>query len=139
MKFLTLTIAAMAIMGCANLANAQLAIDWSTMDSGGAMNLTAGTLTLSGTIGQPDASTAPLSGGNFSITGGFWVVAAPSLVCPCVADFDLSGGTPDAGDIDAFFIAWLEGLPTADADCSGGTPDAGDIDTFFAQWLNGGC
>jgi hypothetical protein len=59
--------------------------------------------------------------------------------CPCSADYDLSGGTPDAGDIDAFFSDWLLGEARADADCSGGTPDAGDIDTFFAQWLNGGC
>lgn len=59
--------------------------------------------------------------------------------CPCIADFDGSGGTPDAGDIDAFFVAWLAGDPSADADCSGGTPDAGDIDVFFVQWLNGGC
>jgi hypothetical protein len=59
--------------------------------------------------------------------------------CPCSADFDGSGGTPDAGDIDAFFNAWLAGDASADADCSGGTPDAGDIDLFFTQWLNGGC
>lgn len=59
--------------------------------------------------------------------------------CPCVADFDASGGTPDAGDVDAFFIAWLSGDASADADCSGGTPDAGDVDAFFAQWLAGGC
>jgi hypothetical protein len=57
----------------------------------------------------------------------------------CAADFDGSGGTPDAGDIDAFFIAWLAGDPTADTDCSGGTPDAGDIDVFFFVWLAGGC
>lgn len=59
--------------------------------------------------------------------------------CPCVADFDNSGGTPDAGDIDSFFFAWLSGDASADADCSGGTPDAGDIDQFFLEWLNGGC
>jgi uncharacterized membrane protein len=59
--------------------------------------------------------------------------------CPCFADFDGSGGTPDAGDIDAFFTTWLLGDPAADADCSGGTPDAGDIDAFFTQWLAGGC
>lgn len=59
--------------------------------------------------------------------------------CPCVADFDGSGGTPDAGDIDVYFASWLAGDASADADCSGGTPDAGDIDAFFAQWLAGGC
>jgi probable HAF family extracellular repeat protein len=69
-----------------------------------------------------------------------WVIQldAPSA-CPCTADFDGSGGTPDAGDIDAFFNEWLLGGETADADCSGGTPDAGDIDIFFTQWLAGGC
>jgi endoglucanase Acf2 len=62
--------------------------------------------------------------------------AAP---CPCAADFDASGGTPDAGDVDAFFTAWLVGDTTADADCSGGTPDAGDVDAFFIAWLAGEC
>jgi glucose/arabinose dehydrogenase len=57
----------------------------------------------------------------------------------CSADFDNSGGTPDASDIDAFFTQWLVGDASADADCSGGTPEAGDIDTFFTQWLAGGC
>jgi hypothetical protein len=65
--------------------------------------------------------------------------ATDPTCCPCPADFDASGGTPDAGDVDAFFLAWLAGDATADADCSGGTPDAGDVDTFFAAWLAGGC
>lgn len=62
--------------------------------------------------------------------------------CPygqCPADYDGSGGTPDAGDVDSFFADWLAGAECADADCSGGTPDAGDVDAFFAQWLAGGC
>jgi hypothetical protein len=71
------------------------------------MDRTAGSITLFGTSEQPNASTAPLSGGTLSITGGFGVVAAQSLACPCVADFDLSGGTPDAGDIVVFFAEWL--------------------------------
>lgn len=59
--------------------------------------------------------------------------------CPCPADFDRSGGTPDTIDIDAFFTAWLTGEPSADADCSEGTPDTSDIDEFFRTWLAGGC
>lgn len=59
--------------------------------------------------------------------------------CPCPADFDGSGGTPDAADIDVYFDAWLAGDPSADVDCSGGAPDAGDIDYFFYYWLQGGC
>jgi fibronectin type 3 domain-containing protein len=59
--------------------------------------------------------------------------------CPCAADYDRSGGTPDVTDIDAFFSGWLAGDVDADADCSGGTPDVTDIDAFFKQWLAGGC
>jgi hypothetical protein len=75
----------------------------------------------------------PTNGPSLSVT------FTPPETCPCSADFDGSGGTPDAGDIDAFFSAWLSGEASADADCSGGTPDAGDIDVFFTQWLAGGC
>jgi hypothetical protein len=59
--------------------------------------------------------------------------------CPCPADFDASGGTPDTTDIDAFFTAWLLGDPSADSNCSGGTPDAADVEFFFIAWLAGGC
>jgi formylglycine-generating enzyme len=70
---------------------------------------------------------------------GFRISQPPTASCPCPADFDQSGGTPDINDIDAYFTAWLAGEPTADADCSGGTPDINDIDAFFAAWLAGGC
>jgi hypothetical protein len=44
-------------------------IDWSTIDGGGGTS-TGGVYSVSGTIGQPDAS--PMSGGNFTLQGGFW-------------------------------------------------------------------
>lgn len=66
-------------------------------------------------------------------------VAVQLAACECAADFDRSGGTPDVGDVAAFFNAWSAGLPTADVDCSGGTPDAADTTDFFEQWLAGGC
>lgn len=72
-------------------------------------------------------------------TAGAPVCLPPIAGCACSADFDGSGGTPDSGDVDAFFIAWLAGDASADTDCSGGTPDSGDVDTFFIQWLAGGC
>jgi hypothetical protein len=68
-----------------------------------------------------------------------WSVVFASTACPCRADFDQSGGTPDVGDIDAFFRAWVAGDATADVECSGGTPDLEDINAFFARWLAGGC
>ena len=36
---------------------------------------TGGVYSVSGTIGQPDAS-GPMTGGNFSLTGGFWSLYA---------------------------------------------------------------
>jgi hypothetical protein len=51
---------------------AQLAIPWHTVDGGGGTS-TGGVYRVSGTIGQPDAS-GPMTGGNFSLTGGFWAL-----------------------------------------------------------------
>mgnify|MGYP001585758686 CR=1 FL=1 len=45
-------------------------LSWHTVDGGGVMRSTGGDFELSGTIGQPDAGA--MSGGNFSLTGGFW-------------------------------------------------------------------
>src|SRR5215471_12927087 len=55
--------------------NAQnYAIDWYTIDGGGGTS-TGGLYTVSGTIGQPDAGGA-MSGGTYSLTGGFWSLVA---------------------------------------------------------------
>ena len=54
------------------VADAQLAISWYTIDGGGGMNSAGGGLQLDGTIGQPDAGA--MTGGGFSLTGGFWAV-----------------------------------------------------------------
>jgi len=50
------------------------AIDSSTVSGGGGTS-TGATYSLSGTIGQPTAG-GPLSGGNFSLTAGFWSLIA---------------------------------------------------------------
>jgi hypothetical protein len=49
-------------------------IDWYTVDGGGVMDISGGTYSLSGTIGQPDAGR--MLGGNDSIDGGFWGLIA---------------------------------------------------------------
>jgi hypothetical protein len=51
------------------------AIDWHTIDGGGGTS-SGGNFSLSGTIGQPDASAQPMTGGAFSLTGGFWSLFA---------------------------------------------------------------
>jgi hypothetical protein len=45
-------------------------LTWSTIDGGGAMFSTGGSYSLGGTIGQADAGA--LSGGSYTLTGGFW-------------------------------------------------------------------
>lgn len=59
----------------AALGGADIDLSWRTVDGGGVMESTGGDLELSGTIGQPDAGA--LSGGDFTLTGGFWFALAP--------------------------------------------------------------
>ena len=48
----------------------QYSVDWYKVAGGGGTS-TNGQYSVSGTIGQPDASAA-MSGGPYSVTGGFW-------------------------------------------------------------------
>ncbi len=50
-------------------------ISRSTIDGGGVMNSVGGGFELSGTVGQPDAGV--LSGGGFTLAGGFWFGQSP--------------------------------------------------------------
>ena len=68
-KFLALLLVALA-----HTAHAQYSIDWYKISGGGGTS-TNGQYSLSGTIGQQDASGAA-SSGNYSITGGFWSLYA---------------------------------------------------------------
>ena len=49
-------------------------IDWHKIAGGGGTS-TGGVFSISGTIGQPDAGGA-LTGGNYSLTGGYWSLFA---------------------------------------------------------------
>lgn len=56
-------------------------IDWFKVAGGGGTS-TNGQYSLSGTIGQHDAG-SPLTGGNYSLTGGFWALyAVPTAGAP---------------------------------------------------------
>src|SRR5438874_11108122 len=48
-------------------------IDWFTIDGGGGTS-TGGVFSVTGTIGQADAG--HMSGGNFTLDGGFWAIIA---------------------------------------------------------------
>jgi len=65
------TILAFIALTCLSLVSvrAQYSIDWFAIDGGGGTS-TGGVFAVSGTIGQPDAG--EMSGGNYSLAGGFW-------------------------------------------------------------------
>jgi hypothetical protein len=69
---LTVLAAFFIILGafCLSARAQSYSIDWYKIAGGGGTS-TGGTYSVSGTIGQPDASGA-MSGGNYSVTGGFW-------------------------------------------------------------------
>lgn len=99
MRALRNLIVAAATMAVVSAAAAQFAVDWYTVDGGGAMFTTGGNYELSGTIGQPDAGVT-MTGGSYSLTGGFWVVAAPTPGA-CLGDVNCDGKV-DFKDIDPF-------------------------------------
>src|SRR5581483_513489 len=73
-KLFSLGVFGLLILAGTN-APAQFSVDWFTVDGGGGTS-TGGVYSASGTIGQPDAAPAPMTGGSFSVTGGFWSIIA---------------------------------------------------------------
>lgn len=65
-----------------------LQIPWHTVDGGGGRSA-GGAFVLIGTIGQSDASTTPMTGGTFSVTGGF--LAGPPVGPPVPGDCNMDG------------------------------------------------
>jgi hypothetical protein len=57
---------------CLRALGQSYSIDWYKIAGGGGTS-TGGVYSVSGTIGQPDAG-ASMSGGNYSVTGGFWAL-----------------------------------------------------------------
>jgi len=57
-------------------------LDWWTVDGGGATFSTGGAYSLGGTIGQADAGA--LSGGTYSLRGGFWGEFFSRLFAPLI-------------------------------------------------------
>ena len=107
-------------------------IPWSTIDGGGVISSTGGSFTLSGTIGQPDAG-GPMTGGSFSLTGGFWAGVDTSLPCPA----DLNGdGFLDFFDVSEFLALFAANDPIADFNPDGFF-DFFDVSEFLAQFSAG--
>jgi hypothetical protein len=121
-----------------------LAINWYTIDCGGGKS-TGGGLTLSGTVGQPDAGLVA-TGGTLRLTGGFWPAFITTRCGP--ADIGGTGGVPgsdgrlDNNDFVVFIDYFFNHNPLADVGQVGGVPGADGqfnnndfvvfIDQFFA-------
>jgi hypothetical protein len=132
-----LAILTLSALGGGTLASADdLTLNWWTLDAGGEMWTTGGNFILSGTVGQPDADGVVMTGGRFTLTGGFWAVAARvpgDLNCDGVIDFD---------DINPFVLAlsdpngYYAAYPYCNVwngDCnSDGVVDFDDINAFIA-------
>jgi hypothetical protein len=69
MKTLSLAVCLLTCGFCL-VARGQYSIDWSTIGGGGGTS-TGGVYSVTGTIGQYAAGNA-MSGGNYTVTGGFW-------------------------------------------------------------------
>ena len=87
-KIILLFVLLIPVLGFAQ----QYSIDWYKIAGGGGTS-TGGIYQVSGTIGQPDAG-GPMTGGNYSLTGGFWalisVVQTPGAPTLYISD---SGNT----------------------------------------------
>lgn len=132
-------VAAIAVLAVAALggasASATFDLSWYTIDGGGAMFSTGGSYSLGGTIGQHDAGV--MSGGSYTLVGGFWALPTSPALCPGDMNCD---GVVNFDDIDLFVEA-LQGLPSwpypncpwLNGDVNGdNTVNFDDIDPFVA-------
>jgi hypothetical protein len=92
-------------------------IDWSTIDGGGGTS-TGGVYTVTGTIGQPDAGA--MSGGNFTLQGGFWgvVAAVQTPGAPWLSVLRTSANTVVVSwplPADGWVLEWTNALPQVSA------------------------
>lgn len=113
-------------------------ISWHTIDAGGGMLCTGGVYSLSGTIGQPDASSfsSPMTGGGYSMVGGFWTIGDVPA-CSCLGDMNVDG-LKNGRDIQQFArcVIGSTGCDCADVD---GTPGVSidDVSVFVSSLLAG--
>lgn len=107
-----MTVLVVAAAGTALGGGTGFEIPWYTIDGGGVMNSSGGSFDLSGTIGQADAGQV-MTGGNFSMTGGFWF---PVVTGDCNVD-----GAVTANDYSEFQMCVSGqggGLPMTSCSCS---------------------
>ena len=117
-----------------SLAQPAFAVNWFTIDGGGAMFSTARGFELGGTVGQADAMQLA-TGGAFELVGGFWAVALVGGT-PCTGDLN-GDGIIDISDL-AMLLAnfgTLAGATFEDGDSDGdGDVDIGDLAALLSNF-----
>jgi hypothetical protein len=111
------------------------AVNWFTIDGGGAMFSTARNFELGGTIGQPDAMQLA-TGGGFELVGGFWAVALVGETTPCTGDLN-GDGIIDISDLATLLANFgtLAGATFEDGDSDGdGDVDIGDLAALLSNF-----
>jgi len=112
-------------------------LSWSTIDSGGAMKMSGGAFTLSGSVGQFDAGDS--GSGHYDLNSGFWPIpfAMPTEGCND-ADLGEPYGTLDFTDVVAFLGAFGAMDPIADLAPPLGVFDFTDVVSFLTAF-GAGC
>jgi hypothetical protein len=128
----TCSVLALFVLHAAAPAGDDFDLSWHTIDGGGGTS-TGGDLSLSGTMGQPDAGV--MSNGPFTLVGGFWALGGGASK-PCPQDISPEGGDGIIGpaDLAELLASWGQcpGCP-ADFDQTDavGPPDLAAI---LAAW-----
>ena len=107
-------------------------LSWHTIDGGGGGSSTGGGFELAGTIGQHDAGPA-MTGGKFTLIGGFWAGVGSAPGEPCPWDLD-NNEVVGASDLLALLASWglCKDCP-ADFD-NNGNVGASDLLALLANW-----
>jgi hypothetical protein len=112
-------------------------LTWSTIDGGGQMFSTGVNYELGGTIGQHDSGpqSGPLTGGDYSLVGGFWPAAASACACPGDTTGD---GTKNGLDVQKFVNCLTAGGDCSCADLDGSSSvDSTDVGLLVDDLLTG--
>ncbi len=124
-----LALAATVCFGALALAD-DFSLNWFTTAGGGATFSTGGDFSLGATLGQP--ATELLTGGDFTLNGGFW---AGAHVCSCPTDVN-DDAKSDGRDIGTFVscLTSIGGCACADLNADA-VVDVNDIQAFVDTLL----
>lgn len=125
----------LVVLGVEAAAMAQHAVDWSSIDGGGATTPSASVdgWEIVGTLGQPDARTSTMRNTSYELVGGFWSFNA---VIPCPGDVT---GDQEVSLVDLSVqlanFGRLSGATLADGDLDGdGDVDLTDLATLLSRF-----